>query len=91
MSKSAATTRERALDPVSSGSITLSTASVGCDLRIRALEGTESFCHRLREMGFCEQAQVKKLSDSGNLICSVCGTRLALSREVAEGIIVEQA
>ena len=91
MIKSLIASRKRAEEPGHAGSTSLSAASVGCDLKIRALEGSDTFCHRLREMGFCEEARVKKLSDSGNLVCSVCGTRLALSREVADGIIVDHA
>ena len=90
MIKSPAVSRQRAEDPAPSRWTSLSAAGVGCDLRIRALEGSESLCHRLREMGFCEEARGKKLSDSGNLVCSVCGTRLALSREVAKGIMVDR-
>ena len=66
--------------------ITLNQASVGCDFRIRFLNGPA--CERLREMGFCEQMQVRKLAGGRNLICSVCGTRLAISRELADQVLV---
>lgn len=64
----------------------LSQAQVGCDFLIRALDGPE--CERLRHLGFCETLQVRKLADGRNLICSVCGTRLAVSSELAEQIKV---
>ncbi len=69
--------------------MTLNQAGVGCDLRIHVLSGPG--CERLRELGFCEQSQVRKLAGGRNLICSVCGTRLAISRELAEQVLVKAA
>ena len=66
--------------------MTLNQARVGCDLRIRQVAGPA--CDRLRDLGFCESLQVRKLANGRNLICSVCGTRLALSRELAEQVMV---
>jgi ferrous iron transport protein A len=66
--------------------ITLNQAQVGCDLRIQGVNGPS--CERLRDLGFCEQLQVRKLADGRNLICSVCGTRLAISRDLAEQVMV---
>jgi ferrous iron transport protein A len=66
--------------------LTLNQVAVGCDVRIRVLSGPG--CDRLRDMGFCEQIQVRKLSGGRNLICSLCGTRLAISRELAEQVLV---
>ena len=65
---------------------TLAQASVGCDFRIRFLEGPA--CEQLRRLGFCETLQVRKLANGRNLICSICGTRMALSRELAEHVRV---
>ena len=64
----------------------LSQAAVGCDFHIRFLEGPA--CDQLRRLGFCETLQVRKLAEGRNLICSVCGTRLALSRKLAEQVLV---
>ena len=64
----------------------LAQATVGCDFRIRFLEGPA--CEQLRRLGFCETLQVRKLANGRNLICSVCGTRLALSRELADQVKV---
>jgi ferrous iron transport protein A len=69
--------------------LSLSQAKVGCDFRIRFLEGPA--CEQLRQLGFCESLQVRKLADGRNLICSVCGTRLALSRELANQVMVAVA
>lgn len=65
---------------------TLAQATVGCDFRIRFLEGPA--CEQLRQLGFCETLQVRKLANGRNLICTVCGTRLALSREMAQQVKV---
>ncbi len=69
--------------------MTLNQARVGCDLRIQVLNGPS--CERLRDLGFCEQIEVRKLTDGRNLLCSVCGTRLAISRELAEQVLVKVA
>lgn len=66
--------------------MTLNQARVGCELEIRTLEGPS--CSRLRELGFCEQLRIRKISHGRNLICSLCGTRLAISQELAEQILV---
>ena len=64
----------------------LAQAQVGCDFQIRYLEGPG--CEQLRNLGFCETLQVRKLAGGRNLICSVCGTRLAVSRDLADQIKV---
>ncbi|WP_367873335.1 ferrous iron transport protein A [Luteolibacter sp. Populi] len=69
--------------------VSLSQAQVGCDFRIKLLSGPA--CDQLRDLGFCETLQVRKLSDGRNLVCSVCGTRLALSRELASQVMVAVA
>lgn len=66
--------------------MTLNQAKVGCDMQIRVLSGPG--CDRLRDLGFCEQLQVRKLAGGRNLICSICGTRMAISRELAEQVLV---
>ena len=64
----------------------LSKASVGCDFKIQNVDGPQ--CARLRDLGFCESLQIRKLADGRNMICSVCGTRMAISRELAEQVKV---
>lgn len=64
----------------------LAQARVGCDFRIRFLEGPA--CDQLRRLGFCETLQVRKLANGRNLVCTVCGTRLALSRDLARQVLV---
>ncbi len=66
--------------------MTLNQVKVGCDAQIRLLSGPG--CDRLRDLGFCEQLQVRKIAGGRNLICSICGTRMAISRELAEQVLV---
>ena len=66
--------------------INLAEASVGCDFRIRFLAGPA--CEQLRRLGFCESLQVRKIANGRNLICSICGTRMAVSRELARQVQV---
>ena len=66
--------------------MTLNQAMVGCDMQIRLLSGPA--CERLRDLGFCEKLQVRKIAGGRNLICSICGTRMAISRELAEQVLV---
>jgi ferrous iron transport protein A len=75
------------LDLELDSAMTLSQAGVGCDMRIRLLQGPA--CERLRDLGFCEQLQIRKLTSGRNLVCTVCGTRMAISRELADQVYVE--
>lgn len=72
--------------PKANRALTLSQASVGCDFKIEVVDGPQ--CARLRDLGFCESLQIRKLADGRNMICSVCGTRMAISRELAEQVQV---
>ncbi len=67
----------------------LAEAQVGIDFQIRKIEGPA--CEQLRRLGFCESLYVRKLATGRNLICSVCGTRLALSRILADQVKVAAA
>ena len=66
--------------------LSLDQAAVGCDFHVKQLDGPS--CRQLREIGFCEEMRIRKLSDGRNLVCKVCGTRLALSRALAEQVKV---
>ena len=67
----------------------LTDVGVGHSVRIACLRGEEGVCQRLREMGFCESAVVEKIADSGALICKVCDAKVAISRHLAQNIIVK--
>lgn len=66
--------------------MTLNQVKVGCDVQIRVLSGPG--CDRLRDLGFCEELQLRKLTNGRNMICSICGTRMAISQELAEQVLV---
>lgn len=65
---------------------TLNEVEAGRDFRISGLNGPS--IERLRDLGFREETQVRKLSGGRNLVCSVSGTRLAISRELAAQVFV---
>ncbi len=67
----------------------LSRVIAGTAVRIKRLPASPEVSHRLREMGFCEEQQIKLLSDHPNLICLVCNARLGISAELADTILVE--
>lgn len=71
-----------------SGEQSLAKAPAGKQVRIECIHGDEHTCHRLREMGFCEQSVVEKVAQSGALICKVCDTKVIISKKLAENIIV---
>ena len=78
-----------ALDLERDSALTLSQATAGCDFQIRAVAGPA--CRQLRDIGFCEQMRVRKLTNGSNMLCTVCGTRLALSKDLADQIRVVPA
>lgn len=69
--------------------ISLRDAALGGEFRIASVSGP--VCEKLRDMGFCESLIVRKLSNGRNLLCTVCGCRLALSRELAQHVMVTSA
>ena len=60
----------------------------GAQAEIFKLGGKEAVNHRLRELGFCEAATIKKISGRSTVMCEVCGTKLALSADLAKLIHV---
>ena len=68
----------------------LHAARCGRDVRVVRLEAEHSLCQRLSEMGFCENACIKKLAHGGALLCCVCGVRIAISAKLAEKIVVQE-
>lgn len=69
--------------------VSLNQAAAGCDLQVELVEGAN--CGQLRDLGFCEQMRLRKITNRGrNLICSICGSRLAISNHLAEQIQVRQ-
>ena len=66
--------------------LTLNEVAVNCNVRISGLAGPS--CDRLRDLGFCEQMRLRKISNGRNLVCTVCGTKMAISRELAAQVLV---
>ncbi|MGB0774771.1 MAG: FeoA family protein [Akkermansiaceae bacterium] len=79
-----------ASDLKADSAMTLSKAQAGCQLRIRQLSQDDtSTCRKLREIGFCEEMEICKISNGRNMVCSVCGTRLVLNQKLADKVLVE--
>jgi Fe2+ transport system protein FeoA len=67
----------------------LSLVRAGMMVRITELSAPPDVTQRLREIGFGEQQVIRLLIRQSNLICQVCNTRLALSSQLAQMIMVE--
>lgn len=69
--------------------LTLTGARCGCRLRIVSICDNCPHCARLRELGFAEEREVRKVSDGSALICLLMGVRVAIGRELGSHIHVE--
>ena len=67
----------------------LSRVKAGVAVKIRQLCAAPELQNRLRELGFCEDQIIRLLTSQANFICQVCNARLAISRQLAERILVE--
>ena len=68
---------------------TLAHTLPGETVRISKLESHPDNCQRLLELGFCENATVRCVTNgSKQLICEVCNTRIGLNHSIAATIIV---
>jgi ferrous iron transport protein A len=67
----------------------LSRVRAGTVVCIKELAASADVMARLREMGFCEEQQIKLLRRGGNVICLVCNARLGISEELAKVILVQ--
>jgi Fe2+ transport system protein FeoA len=67
----------------------LSRVQAGAVVCIKRLSTSPELTDRLREMGFCEQQQIKLLARDSNYICQVCNARFGISEALAESILVE--
>ncbi len=76
-------------NPPSPCSVSLGELPKGRVARVFRLEGEAVACQRLREMGFCEMAEVKVLTNQGPVVCQVCGSKVGLSKEIADAVYVE--
>ena len=67
----------------------LSLVRIGVAVRIRKLCAAPEMQERLREIGLCEDQVIKLVTNRTNFICQVCNSRLALSQQLAQMIMVE--
>lgn len=67
----------------------LNSVPAGTYVRIKQLSATADINDRLREMGFCEEREIRLISQSSNLLCQVCNARLGLNPKIAQAIMVE--
>lgn len=67
----------------------LSRVVAGTAVRIKRLDAPPELTNRLREIGFCEEQEIKLVSRHTNLICLVCNARLGISSELADNILVQ--
>ena len=67
----------------------LNRVKAGIAVRVRQLCAAPEIADHLREIGFCEDQVIKLLTGAGNIICMVCNSRVALSEQLAQSILVE--
>jgi ferrous iron transport protein A len=76
--------------PYPQGTLTLARANVGERLRVVTICPECPECVRLRELGFQDQMEVRKVSDGAAIICSLLGMRVAIGRDLGEHVRVER-
>ena len=67
----------------------LSCVRAGTTVCIKQLSTAPELSDRLRELGFCEEQEIKLLASDSSFICQVCNARLGISRKLADAILVE--
>ena len=67
----------------------LSRVVAGTAVRIVRLNAPPELLNRLREVGLCEEQEIKLVSHHPNLICLVCNARLGISTQLADSILVQ--
>jgi len=69
---------------------TVACAKVGERLRVVTICPDCPECMRLRELGFQDRMEVRKVSDGAASICSIMGIRVAIGRDLGEHVRVEK-
>ncbi len=67
----------------------LSRVRAGQVVCIKELATGPELTDRLRELGFCEEQQIKLVARDSSFICQVCNARLGISEKLADAIMVE--
>lgn len=70
--------------------LTLARAKVGERLRVVSICPDCPECVRLRELGFQDQMEVRKVTDGAAIICSLMGVRVAIGRDLGEHVHVRR-
>ncbi len=73
------------------GLLNLYQAPCGSRLKICQLCGNARSCQKLREMGFCENAELRVVNRGGAVVCQILGCRIGLSQSLARSILVAPA
>lgn len=76
--------------PLPQSTLTLARAKVGERLRVVTICPDCPECMRLRELGFQDRMEVRKVSDGAAIICSIMGMRVAIGRGLGEHVRVEK-
>ncbi len=76
--------------PFPKETLTLACAKVGERLRVVTICPDCPECMRLRELGFQDRMEVRKVSDGAAIICSIMGMRVAIGRNLGEHVRVEK-
>lgn len=67
----------------------LSRVQAGTTVCIKQLATAPELKARLRELGLCEDQQIKVLACKSTFICQVCNARFGISQKLADAILVE--
>lgn len=67
----------------------LSRVQAGSTVCIKHLSTAPELKDRLRELGLCEDQQIKVLACKSTFICQVCNARFGISQKLADSILVE--
>lgn len=76
--------------PISQPILTLARAKVGDRLRVVTICPECPECLRLRELGFQDRVEVRKVADGAAIICSIMGLRVAIGRSLGDHVHVEK-
>ena len=68
--------------------ISLNDAPTGKNLEIKEIKGKS--CQKLREMGFCEGLELQKMTDDKCILCTICGTKFAISKELGCDVMINE-
>ena len=67
----------------------LSRVQAGTTVCIKQLSTSPEQTDRLRELGLCEDQQIKVVACESTFICQVCNARFGISEKLADAILVE--